>query len=160
MRRFFFGIFMYTKFKTKHVLKFMSFWPPYFGAGVKVKVLDTHDLQVLVSMNLKFTNKNMFGTHFGGSLYTMVDPFFTLILFEQLNKDYLVWDKEASIKFKTPGKGVVSAHFQIDPERVEEIKSEIAESGKAEPEFRVDILDEKGTVVAEVTKMLWARKKS
>ena len=150
---------MYTKFNTRLVLKYMNLWPPFLGAGVKVKIPKTKDLQIDVSMNLKITNKNMFGTHFGGSLYAMVDPFYAIILFERLNKEYLVWDKEASIKFKKPGKGNVTAHFEISDSEVEDIKREVAANGKYEPIFSVDIKNSDGETVAEVTKKLWVKKK-
>ena len=56
-----------------------------------------------VHMPLRFWNKNYVGTHFGGSLYTMCDPFFMLILVNNLGSGYIVWDKAATIRFKKPG---------------------------------------------------------
>lgn len=53
------------------------------------------------------------GTHFGGSLYAMCDPFYMWILMENLGKDFIVWDKAATIRFKKPGTGTVNAEFEI-----------------------------------------------
>lgn len=87
----------------KTVLKVMNFWPPYLGAGIKVSLLDEREMVVEVSMRLKKLNSNYVGVHFGGSLYSMVDPFYMLILMKKLGGSYIVWDKAASIQFKSPG---------------------------------------------------------
>lgn len=140
------------------LLRLFNVYPPYLGAGVRVKASpDLHTFEV--RMKLRFWNKNYVGTHFGGSLYTMCDPFFMLILVNALGKDYIVWDKEATIRFRRPGKGTVRATFHIPPERVAEIKAEADAKRKVEPVFKADILDDKGEVVAEVEKLLYVRRK-
>jgi hypothetical protein len=65
-------------------------------------------------MGLTRYNRNYVGTQFGGSLYSMVDPFYMLMLMENLGRDYIVWDKAASIDFISPGKGPVYAEFHVD----------------------------------------------
>ena len=62
-------------------------------------------------MRLTSWNRNFVGTHFGGSLYSMCDPFFVLILSAALGRDYVVWDKAAAIRFLRPGRGTVKATF-------------------------------------------------
>ena len=144
----------------KTVARFMNFYPPYLGAGVKIKLEDEDQLIFKVSMPLKVTNRNYVGVHFGGSLYSMVDPFYMLILMNKLGKDYLVWDKKAAIHFKRPGTGTVSARFEIPEERVKEIKESVEKHGKWEPEFNVEIIDEHKNIVCAVSKTLWVKKKS
>lgn len=140
------------------LLRLFNVYPPYLGAGVRVKASpDLHTFDV--RMKLRFWNRNYVGTHFGGSLYTMCDPFFMLILMNALGRDYIVWDKEATIRFRRPGRGTVRATFHIPPERVAEIRAEADSQRKVEPVFRADILDEQGEVVAEVEKLLYVRRK-
>ena len=140
------------------LLRLFSIYPPYLGAGVRVKASpDFHTFEV--RMKLRFWNRNYVGTHFGGSLYTMCDPFFMLILFSALGRDYIVWDKEATIRFRRPGRGTVHATFHIPPERVAEIKAAADSQRKVEPVFKVDVLDDQGEVVAEVEKLLYVRRK-
>jgi acyl-coenzyme A thioesterase PaaI-like protein len=108
-------------------------------------------------MKLAPYNRNAFGTHFGGSLYSMCDPFFALILIEQCGPGYAVWDKTSAIDFLRPGRGTVSATFQIPHHQVAEIKR-LADTGQVvEPVFEVDVVDESGAVVARVTKTLHVR---
>ena len=140
------------------LLRLFNVYPPYLGVGVRVKASpDLHTFEV--RMKLRFWNRNYVGTHFGGSLYTMCDPFFMLILMNALGRDYIVWDKEATIRFRRPGRGTVRATFHIPPERVAEIKAAADAQRKVEPVFKADILDDKGEVVAEVEKLLYVRRK-
>ena len=108
---------------------------------------------------MKFFNRNYVGTHFGGSLYSMCDPWFMVMLIEHLGPDYIVWDKAATIRFKKPGKGTVKATFHIPAERVEEIRSQADAQAKVEPQFQAVVTDDEGNIVAEVDKLLYVRKK-
>lgn len=141
------------------LLKYLGFWPPFLASGIKVKLTGTNEDEFEVSMPLRFYNKNYVGSHYGGSLYSMCDPFYMLILMEKLGKNFLVWDKAANIKFKKPGRGLVKAHFQIPDSEVEEIKKIVSLEGKTEPIFEIEVKDEKGETVAIVEKTLWVKRK-
>jgi acyl-coenzyme A thioesterase PaaI-like protein len=110
-------------------------------------------------MKLRKWNRNYVGTHYGGSIFSMTDPFFALIVIKNLGPDYIVWDKASDIKFKKPGKGKISAHFNIAKERLQQIRDEADRNPKAEPVFVIEVKDEAGDVVAEVTKTLYVRRK-
>lgn len=142
----------------KILFRLFSLYPPFFGAGIRVKI--SNDVKTVdVSMKLTFWNRNYVGTHFGGSLYAMCDPFFFFLLMENLGMGYIVWDRSASIEFKKPGKGSVHARFYIPEERYEEIRKQ-AESGEAiNPEFTIDVVDDLGVVIATVRKTIYIRKK-
>lgn len=140
-------------------LKLMRFYPPYLGAGVSVTEVAA-DLTVLdVAMNLSAWNRNFVGTQFGGSLYSMCDPFFMLLLMMQLGDGYVVWDKSASIEFLRPGRGKVKARFEMPRARVDELRAEIEEKGKINPAFEVIVVDERGEPIARVRKVLSVRRK-
>lgn len=138
------------------LLRLLSVWPPYLGAGIRVR--PSEDLRTYeVRMKLHWWNRNYVNTHFGGSLYSMCDPYFMLILIEALGHGYIVWDKAATIRFRRPGKGTVRATFHIPQERIDEIRAAADRGEKVEPVFQVNILDEQGEVVAEVEKLLYIR---
>jgi len=138
------------------LLRMLSFWPPYLGAGIHAR--PSADLRTFeVRMKLRWWNRNYVNTHFGGSLYSMCDPFFMLILVEALGRGYIVWDKAATIRFRRPGKGTVRATFHIPQEKVDEIRAAADRGEKVEPVFTVEVLDEQGEVVAEVEKLLYIR---
>lgn len=130
-----------------------------FGAGIRVKEI-TGDLRhVVVSMKLRFWNSNYVGTHFGGSLYSMCDPFYMIMVLENLGSEYIVWDKSASIRFKKPGKGVVTATFDLTQEQLDEIINATANGEKCEPVFEVLVKDREGDVVCQIEKKLYVKRK-
>ncbi|HXL39003.1 MAG TPA: DUF4442 domain-containing protein [Myxococcales bacterium] len=140
-------------------LKLMRFYPPYLGAGVSVTRV-AKDLSVLeVEMKLAHWNRNFVGTQFGGSLYSMCDPFFMLMLMMQLGDGYVVWDKSASIEFLKPGRGKVKARFELPRMRIEEVRAEADLKGKISPVFEVTVVDSQGEPVARVRKVLSVRRK-
>lgn len=145
--------------QRKRLQRFIRFYPPYLGAGVKVDSISEDFQTIEVSMRLRFWNKNYVGSHFGGSLYAMCDPFFVLILIHQLGPDYIVWDKAAAIRFRRPGKGTVKARFHIPADTIADIRAHADREGKVEPQFQVSVTDAEGNVIAEVDKLLYVRKK-
>src|SRR3954471_23342850 len=140
-------------------LKLLRFWPPYLGAGISV-VHVAKDLSVLeVEMKLSAWNRNFVGTQFGGSLYSMCDPFFMLMIMMQLGGEYVVWDKSATIEFLKPGRGKVRARFEVSPALLARFKSEADATGKINPKLETIVVDEDGETIARVTKLLSIRRK-
>jgi hypothetical protein len=146
-------------FKKSNLIRLMNLYPPFFGAGIRLKKVAADFTEIEVEMKLRFWNQNYVGTHFGGSLYSMTDPFYMFMLLENLGRDYIVWDKAASIRFKRPGKGRVHARFELSKEQIESIRKDVYQNGKTEPEFTIQIKDDSGEVIAEVDKVLSIRLK-
>lgn len=143
--------------RNRLLLRWMSLYPPFLGAGVRVRVAGRAPLAFDVRLGLRWWNRNYVGTQFGGSLFTMCDPFHMLILSDALGPGFVVWDKAATIRFRRPGRGAVSARFAIAPERIEEIRREATAAGRVEPGFTARVVDAAGEVVAEVDKVLSVR---
>ena len=137
----------------------MNLWPPFIGAGIHVERLAPNYREAVVRMRLGLLNRNYMGTHFGGSLFAMTDPFFALLVMHNLGRDYVVWDKASSIDYKLPGRGTVRASFRITTEQVEDILQATAGGQKYEPTFAVDVVNRHGEVVATVEKTIYVRRK-
>jgi acyl-coenzyme A thioesterase PaaI-like protein len=137
----------------------MGWWPPFLGAGIRVRSFADDFRDAVVELRLGRFNRNYVGTHFGGSLYAMTDPFFMIMLLHNLGGEYVVWDKTGSIEYVAPGRGTVSAHFQLTEERIAHIKAQAAGGEKILPEFEVDVKDQSGAIVAKVRKTLYVRLK-
>ena len=137
----------------------LNLYAPFLGAGIRVKRLAPGWKEVDVEMKLRWWNANYVGTHYGGSLYSMTDPFFMVMLIENLGQDYIVWDKSAAIRFKRPGRGTVTASFSLSDQQIDEIKQALNAEKKIERVFTVEVKDESGTVIAEVEKLLHIRRK-
>jgi hypothetical protein len=141
-------------------LRLLRAWPPFLGAGVRVAEATADGSRITVEMPLTRLNRNFVGSHFGGSLYSMCDPFYMLMLIERLGPEFVVWDKAASIEFLRPGRGTVRATFELPGERVEAIRREARDGGRALPEFEVTIVARDGEPVARVHKTLSVRPKA
>jgi len=138
---------------------FFNLWPPLLGAGIRIIRVRPDWREIDVEMKLRWWNANYVGTHYGGSLYSMTDPFYMVMFIEILGRDYIVWDKSAMIRFRKPGRGTVHAHFRITEEQVDEIRAALNLEEKIDREFRVDVKSGDGETVAEVKKTLQFRKK-
>jgi hypothetical protein len=144
---------------SRALRRWINFWPPFLGAGIRVLHIAPDMKAVDVEMKLRWWNANYVGTQFGGSLFAMTDPFYMLMLMANLGRDYIVWDKAASIRYRKPGKGTVRAEFRLLDSQIEDIREKLKALPKYEPVFSVEIKDEAGVVVAEVEKLLHVRKK-
>jgi len=148
------------RFTARQLEKGMKWWPPFLGAGIRVRSLSEDFRDAIVELRLGRLNRNYVGTHFGGSLYSMTDPFFMIMLLRNLGADYLVWDKSGSIEYVAPGRGVVQARFHLAESRVDEIRAQAAGGEKVLPEFQVEVRHaDDGTLVALVRKTLYVRLK-
>lgn len=146
--------------RQRFLEKMINLYGPFVGAGVKLEKMSKDYREARVSMKLTFYNKNYMGTQFGGSLYAMVDPWYMLMLIKNLGKDYIVWDKAATINFRKPGKGKVYAEFKLTDAHLEEIKKHVEKNTKMDYVFKVEIKDDAGKLIADVDKVLYIRKKS
>ena len=137
----------------------VNLWPPFLGMGIRVKRIAPDMKSIDVEMKLRWWNANYVGTHFGGSLFAMTDPFYMLMLMANLGRDYIVWDKAASIRYRKPGKGTVRAEFRLTDAQLDDIREKLNTLPKWEPVFKVEVKDAQGTVIAEVEKVLHVKKK-
>ena len=137
----------------------MNCWPPFIGAGVRVRRIAPDYSGVDIEMRLTWYNRNYVRTHFGGSLYSMTDPFHMVLALQRLGPDYVVWDKAGSIEYVAPGRGTVRAEIRISDEQIDDIRRRAANGDRVLPEFAVDIVGTDGTVVARIRKTLYVRRK-
>jgi acyl-coenzyme A thioesterase PaaI-like protein len=142
-----------------HLRRWINFWPPFLGAGIRITHIAPDMKAIDVELKLRFWNANYVGTHFGGSLFAMTDPFYMLMLMANLGRDYIVWDKAATIRYRKPGKGTVRAQFRLTDSQIDDIREKLKTLPKYEPTFQVEVKDEAGEVVAAVEKLLHVRKK-
>lgn len=140
--------------------RFMNLYPPYLGAGIRVKFISADFRQIRVGMKLRWYNRNYVKTHFGGSLYAMTDPFFMLMLIRILGRDYIVWDQAATITFRKPGKGTVSVLFEITDDMLRDVREQTETGHPYRPVWVVHVMDAAGEVVAVVSKTLYIRRRN
>ena len=139
--------------------RLLNWYPPFIGAGIRVKSIAPDYRRCEVVMPLRWWNRNYVGTQFGGSLYMMADPFFMLMMMHQLGSGYIVWDKAATIRFRNPGRGAVHCVFTLTDEDISEARQGADTLGKHDYTLTASIVDDAGTCIAEVEKVLYIRKR-
>ncbi|WP_058836413.1 DUF4442 domain-containing protein [Luteimonas abyssi] len=137
----------------------LNLWPPFLFTGIHVTRLDRDWRTARVELRMRPWNRNYVGTHFGGSLFAMTDPFWMLLVMRALGRDYYVWDRAGNIEFINPGRGVVHAEFHLDDATLDTIRSATASGEKHLHWFDTEILDAAGEPVARVRKQVYVRRK-
>ena len=134
-------------------------WPPFLLSGIHVTELAPDWSFARVELRMRPWNRNYVGTHFGGSLFAMTDPFWMLLVMHNIGRDYYVWDKAGEIEFVKPGRGTVVAQFHIDDAVLDELRQATADGQKALRWCENEIIDAGGEVVARVRKQLYVKRK-
>lgn len=137
----------------------INLWPPFLFTGIHVAAISSDYRDITVELRQRPWNRNYVGTHFGGSLFAMADPFWMLGLMHALSRDYYVWDRAAEIEFLKPGRGTVRTSFHIDDALLRTLRDATAGGEKALRWFSNDIVDASGEVVARVRKQVYIRLK-
>src|SRR5699024_8646766 len=91
----------------------MRIWPPYLGAGIKTQYIADNASRAIVTHKPNLLSRTLVGTAFGGTMLSMTDPFFMFAGVYGLGKEYLVWDVGVEAQFIKPGKGKITADFQV-----------------------------------------------
>jgi acyl-coenzyme A thioesterase PaaI-like protein len=139
--------------------RLLNVWPPFLFAGIRVASVAPDLRHARVELRQRWYNRNYVGTHFGGSLFAMTDPFWMIMLLHNLGRDYVVWDQAGEIRFLKPGRGTVAAEFLLDQARIDALLERAASGEKVLEWFDVPILDGAGDTVALVRKQIYVRRK-
>ena len=145
--------------KASTLRRFFNVWPPFLFAGIRVQEIAPDWRYARVRLKLARYNRNYVGTHFGGNLFSMTDPFWMILVMHCLGRDYIVWDKAGTIDFVSPGRADVYAEFRVDDAVLDELRAATANGEKYLRWFDVDVKTDDGTVVARVRKQLYVRRK-
>jgi hypothetical protein len=145
---------------TSRLLRWkFNLFPAYRGSGGRVTYIADDFREVRVKVPLSLRTRNAVGTIFGGSMYGAVDPIYMIMLMRLLGRDYVVWDKTASIRFRKPGRNTLHATFRIDDTELDAIRAATAAGESVDRTYNVDLIDAEGTVAASIEKVIYVRKK-
>jgi len=137
----------------------MNIWPPFAGAGIRVRHIAPDFRSITAEMPLRWYNRNYVGTHFGGSLYSITDPFLMIMLIRNLGSGYRVWDKSGSIEYIAPGRGRMWLRVELREAELAQVRRMTEAGDKHLHVFSMDITDDESMVVARVQKVIYIRRK-
>lgn len=126
-----------------HVIPFVE------RAGIRVDEIEPG--RCVLSMPEE-PNINHFGTVYAGAIYTLGEVPGGVLFFATFDAErFFPLVKSSQIRYRAPGRGRLSVEATITDDEVARLEAEAAEHGKADWEFDLQITDEQGTVVAEMT---------
>lgn len=137
-----------------------NLFPAFRGTGARVEYVAPDMREVRVKLPLGWRTRNVVGTTFGGSMYAALDPFYALMLMQNLGPGYVVWDKAANIRYRRPGRTDLYARFALGEAEMRGIRQELADGGtdgrgSVDRVYRVELADAAGEVHAIVEKTLY-----
>lgn len=135
-----------------------NWFPAYRGTGAWVTYIASDWRETRIKLPRNIQTYNYVGTIFGGSMYAAVDPFYMIMLIRNLGKDYVVWDKAASIRFKKPGRSTLYARFTLDEAELDAIRAELRTARSIDRVYRIELTDAQGVVHAEIDKVIYIRR--
>lgn len=139
--------------------RLMNLWPPFLFAGIRVLEIGDDWRHARVVLRKRWYNRNYVGTQYGGSLFSMTDPFWMVLTVQCLGRDYIVWDKAAEIEFVAPGREDVHAEFRIDEAMLDDLRAATAGGDKCLRWYETPVTTAGGELVARVRKQLYVRRK-
>ncbi len=146
--------------KSRWMRMVFNFWPCIWCSGGTIQFIAGDFKELHVSLRLNIRTRNRVGTVYGGSIYSSIDPFFMLMFMEILGKDFVVWDKGATIKFVRPLTGKAKCRFLISDEMINEVKHHVELRGEYSFDLPVHYQDDAGKVYAVFTKSIYAASKA
>jgi acyl-coenzyme A thioesterase PaaI-like protein len=135
-----------------------NLFPAYRGTGARVTYIASDWREVRVRIPLSWRTRNYVSTIFGGSLYGAVDPMYMIMLIKILGPGYTVWDKDATVRFRKPGRSTHFARFLLEEEEIREIRRLLDGGSPIDRVYTVDLADAVGVVHASVEKTIYLRK--
>jgi acyl-coenzyme A thioesterase PaaI-like protein len=150
---------MARRVSARTLRRVLNIWPPFLFSGIRVRELADDWRHARVELREHWYNRNFVGTHFGGSLFAMTDPFWMIMTLQALGDGYIVWDQAGEIEFVKPGRGTVVAEFRLDDAVLDGIRAATANGDKHLHWFETEIRDHDHAVVARLRKRIYIRRK-
>ena len=150
---------MRESFESRVMRWKFNLFPAYRGTGARVTYIADDFREIRIRLPLSLRTRNAVGTIFGGSMYGAADPVYMIMLMRNLGRDFVVWDKAATIRFRKPGRTTLFATFRLDDAELDAIRAATANGEAIDRTFNVDLADRDGVVHASVEKIIYVRKK-
>ncbi|WP_419482587.1 DUF4442 domain-containing protein [Dokdonella sp.] len=144
---------------ARNLRRIMNLWPPFLFCGIRVLEIGDDWRYARVVLRKRWYNRNYVGTQYGGSLFSMTDPFWMLLTLRCLGPGFIVWDQAAAIDFVAPGREDVHAEFCISDAMLEDLRAATVGGEKCLRWYEAPIRTSDGQLIATVRKQLYVRRK-
>ncbi len=148
------------RFAAKLMKVGMNLFPPIRRTGGRIDYVAPDMREVRIRLPLNWSTRNIMGSIFGGSMFSITDPIYMTLLYFNLGNDYVVWDKGASIRFRKPGKTTLYGTFKVTETELDEIREQLKHTHSIDKIYPVQLIDRKGVVHAELERVIYIGNKA
>ena len=143
-----------------HVVRFgFNLHPAYRRTGGRVEYVSPDLTTIRVRLPFNRGTRNLVGSIFGGSLFAVTDGPHPTLLLMGLGREYVVWDKAASIQYKKPGRSTLYADCIVSAEEIAEVKDILTRQPEVDRIYRVELKDGSGIVHSVVERTVYIANK-
>ena len=146
---------MHESLKSKWFRLKFNLVPPYWRTGGRITYISSDLHEVRIKLPLNWKTRNYSGTLFGGSIYAAVDPVIPMIFMKNLGKDYTVWLKDAAIDYIRQGRTSLHGTFKVSDSQLDDLRAECSSGNAIYKEYTSRLVDESGTVCAEIVQPIY-----
>ena len=147
------------KWKPQLIRYGFNLHPAYRRTGGRVDYVSPDLTTIRVRVPLNRGTRNLVGTIFGGSLFAVTDGPHPFLLILALGRDYVIWDKAASIQYKRPGRTTLYGDCTITAEEIAKVKDILTRQPEVDRVYRVELKDENGVVHSVVERTVYIANK-
>jgi len=136
-----------------------NFFPTYRSTGAWITYIADDYREIRIKLPFGWRTKNYVGTMFGGSMYAAGDGVYMVMLIKNLGRDYLVWDKRATVRFRKPARTTLYGRFVLSNEEIDDIRAAAAGGEPVERTHGVTLVDRANVVHAEIEWLVHIRRR-
>lgn len=125
----------------------MSAYPPLLAAGVRIRDIPDDWSSAHLVLKVNRLNSNAHGAAFGGSLFSMTDAMFGMLVMQRLGREYEAWTRTGTFQYINPGRNNAHTTVRVTDAMVEQIKHEIASDGFCNIPYTTVITNDDGSTV-------------
>ena len=131
----------------------LNLYPPLLFQRIQVREIDPDFRRAVVRVKNSILSRNLQGTRFGGTIYSAVDPFHALLLWQICAHEGLrvqAWMKRATVEFLRPAASDLTIEFRLSSDDVSRALEHVRAEGRFAGVFRVEAVDEAGRACAVI----------
>lgn len=132
-----------------------NLYPAFRGTGAKVIYIAEDRRSIRIKLPLNWRTRNIYGTLFGGSLYSATDPLYAILVKIGLGPGYIVWDKAGAIRYRKPGRTTLYAECKVSDTELENLRQRLETESSIDLEYEIELADAEGVVHATVMKTIY-----
>ena len=151
-----------SKVGAHKLLKFgLNYSPMYRRSTGRILYMSKDMRTSKIKIVISWKNRNYMNSVYGGSMFSAIDPVPMMQLLEILGKQYVVWDKAATIHFKRPAREDLYCDIVFTEEEITAIREQVIHEKELSYVKEVSLKSKDGSMTFSVIeKVLYVAEKA